>query len=123
MIPTKAWARGTVAALERQRNGQVVTPAQHRGSLEQENEILRQRLAEARETIRDLEAQLSRIEPDTERLRLISQSEAATLLNVHPSTISRWVKDGKCRTYRVRGRLKPMIDPDTLPHPRTRGRR
>lgn len=118
------WAAGTITALERQRNGQVITVQQLMADLRVETQRLRDQLADARAQIAALEQKLAVYEATAGRDELLTQTEAARRLAVHPSTISRWVAAGHFQTYAGAGK-KPLIYASSLHRParKKRGRR
>lgn len=116
------WAKGTRESLERQGNGQVVTAGQRLASLRQENQRLTMLLEEARDQIAALTRELESYRVANIGDRLVNMTEAASMLKVHPSTISRWVAAGHFRTYGDAGK-KPLIWASSLVRPERKKRR
>ena len=112
----QTWAQGTVAALDRVNNG-VVTHDQQLASLRQENQQLRYLLDEARERIKTLEGRSAAPE------ELVTLSRAAEIMNVHSSTITRWVDAGHFQLRTIGGRKKPMIVQSSLHRPKRKQRK
>lgn len=110
------WAKGTRESLERQGNGQVVTAGQRLASLRQENQRLASLLAEARDQVAALTRELESYRVASAGDRLVNMTEAASILKVHPSTISRWVAAGHFHTYGEAGK-KPLIWASSLVRP------
>ena len=124
MILSDVWARGTLESLKRKGNGQVITAEQVFAELRQERDRLRDQLADARKQIAVLEHRLSIYEATGGHDRLVNMTEAAQMLKVHASTISRWVAAGHFKLYHDSG-AKPLIYASSLirPEPKKRGRK
>lgn len=120
------WASGTVESLKRQQQGvsKGLTPQQRINDLIDERNRLQQQLQEARDEIAALQQKLAVYDATAGRDELVTQSEAARRLHVHPGTISRWVAAGHFQLYHDAGK-KPLIYASSLHKPKrkTRGRK
>lgn len=112
------WARGTVVALDRQQQGvgRGLTPQQRIKDLMTERQRLQDELQDARRQIADLTRQLDAYKVAAGHEPLVTQTEAARQLGVHPSQISRWVAAGHFQTYKAAGK-KPLIYASSLQRP------
>lgn len=120
------WARGTIASLVRRSKGEGprITTQQLIADLRAENARLADQLADARAIIARLEQTLAVYEATSGQDRLLNITEAARLLQVHPSSVSRWVAAGHFKLYTQAGK-KPLIYESSLhrPSPKRRGRK
>jgi DNA-directed RNA polymerase specialized sigma24 family protein len=124
-----AWAKGTIAALNRA-NGPASDTArtdQIIVELRAENEKLQHLLRVARERVRALEAALA-ASPAPARagvgdsVHAVNQAEAARILGVHPATVSRWVAAGHFDLVEGPGK-HPLIAARSLHRPAPKSRR
>lgn len=117
------WASGTVESLKRQQQGvgRGLTPQQVMQDLRAANQRLIDQLADARDEIADLQRKLAVYEATAGRDELVTQTEAARRLHVHPGTVSRWVAAGHFQLYTAAGK-KPLIYASSLHKPRRKAR-
>lgn len=119
------WAEGTVVALERQQQGvgRGLTPQQRIKDLMDERQRLQDDLQDAQRQIADLQRQLEAYRVAAGHEPLVTQTEAARRLGVHPGTVSRWLAAGHFQTYTGAGK-KPLLYASSLHRPtrRTRGK-
>lgn len=126
-----AWAKGTVAALDRA-NGPASDTArtdQIIAELRAENDKLQHLLRVARERVRTLEAALAASPAPAhagagDAVSAVNQAEAARILGVHPATVSRWVAAGHFEMVEGPGK-HPLIATHSLhrPAPKAKGRK